>query len=41
MDSFPYDKMFDYFTEFWEHENEEYDDVSQETMNYIKSKINK
>lgn len=38
-DSFPYGKMFDYFTQFWNHEDEEYDDYSQEVKNYIKSKI--
>ena len=38
-DSFPYDEMYDYFTEFWNHEDESYDDVSQEVMNYISSKV--
>lgn len=37
-DSFPYDDMFEYFTEFWD-EDSTYDDVSQEVMNYIDSKV--
>ena len=35
--SFPYDKMYDYFTEFWD-EDDSYDDVSKEVMDYIKNK---
>jgi hypothetical protein len=38
-DSFPYDEMYDYFTEFWD-EDSEYDDVSKEVANYIESKVN-
>ena len=38
-DSFPYDEMYDYFTEFWNHEDESYDDISQEVMDYISSKV--
>jgi hypothetical protein len=38
-DSFPYDEMYDYFTEFWNHEDESYDDVSREVMDYISSKV--
>ena len=37
-DSFPYDEMFDYFTEFWD-EDDSYDDVSKEVINYIESKV--
>lgn len=39
-DSFPYDEMYDYFTEFWNHEDESYDDASKEVVKYIESKIN-
>jgi hypothetical protein len=37
-DSFPYDEMYDYFTEFWD-ENDSYDDISQEVNDYIESKV--
>jgi hypothetical protein len=36
-DSFPYDDMFEYFTEFWD-EDDTYEDVSQEVMDYIELK---
>jgi hypothetical protein len=36
-DSFPYDEMFDYFTKFWD-EDDSYDDISQEVLDYIESK---
>jgi hypothetical protein len=38
LDSFPYDEMYDHFTEFWD-EDDSYDDASQEVINYIESKI--
>jgi hypothetical protein len=38
LDSFPYDEMYDYFTEFWD-ENDSYDDASQEVNDYIESKV--
>jgi hypothetical protein len=38
LDSFPYDEIYEYFTEFWGHEDEEYDNVSKEVMDYIKIK---
>jgi hypothetical protein len=37
-DSFSYDEMYDYFTKFWKHETESYDDTSQEVIDYIESK---
>lgn len=37
LNSFPYDEMYDYFTEFWD-EDDSYDHASQEVLNYIKFK---
>jgi len=36
-DLFPYDEMYDYFTEFWD-EDDSYDDISKEVLNYITAK---